>query len=658
MSQAHLVLPFIQRIQLRNFSLYSAEPIINISFRRGAFCLAGANGLGKSTFLSTLNYAVTGIVPDPERSFKSVSEYYRHSMEFSAEYFKGRITESDHDTAEVEVELSIGQRTYTLTRGFFEPEQLRSLQITDADAVAGDNTENHSAKARNDLYTKGMARDIGLGSFEQFVFLQHFVYTFDERRHLLFWDAGLLEQVLYLTFGFDPAQAQEADVLRREAEKADSLARNFNWQATEVRKKLDDLSAAVSNQKSVDEDLRGLHERLTEQVAKASDKVQRLQADADDVALKIAELSGQHATLRAQYDEAFAVRLKGKSNVTANPSVALSISDRTCQVCGSKGAAVVHSIQSRLEDHRCPLCDTGIVAQPNTSALSELKKIDRKLVDIRARLDEAVKSHSRRKNELVASAAELNTAKRSVSDFERKNAQALDQLLLQSKSVLRSTIQRYADQVEELLEKKKQQYQRRNENRRALAVIQKQLVKSYGDAEEEFVPSFKALAQLFLGLDLEVRLETGSTHGVWLALEVNSTIRRQFHQLSESQRFFIDIALRMALIQYMVGSGGCLLIDTPEGALDIAYESRAGKMFAKFAKKGSELILTANINTSRLLLSLAEDCGTGNMVLCRMTSWTQLSDVQLEEEELFEQAYSQIKRALDRGSAPKKGKRA
>jgi ABC-type hemin transport system ATPase subunit len=132
-------------------------------------------------------------------------------------------------------------------------------------------------------------------------------------------------------------------------------------------------------------------------------------------------------------------------------------------------------------------------------------------------------------------------------------------------------------------------------------------------------------------------------------LEMRGEARRETYQLSESQRFFLDIALRMALIQYMRDdtSRACLLIDTPEGSLDISYESRAGDMFATFAKSGHDIIMTANINSSQLLLNLAERCGRKSMEVHRMTSWSELSEVQLKGEELFHQAYSHIEQTLD-----------
>jgi hypothetical protein len=133
---------------------------------------------------------------------------------------------------------------------------------------------------------------------------------------------------------------------------------------------------------------------------------------------------------------------------------------------------------------------------------------------------------------------------------------------------------------------------------------------------------------------------------------VRGTTRRLQQNLSESQRFFLDIALRMALTQHMSHpkSTGGMYIDTPEGSLDIAYEKRAGEMLAKFAKAGHQLIMTANLNSSQLLLALARQCGEKGMQLCRMTDWAELSEVQQEEEALFDQAYRAIEAEMKSAS--------
>ncbi len=134
-------------------------------------------------------------------------------------------------------------------------------------------------------------------------------------------------------------------------------------------------------------------------------------------------------------------------------------------------------------------------------------------------------------------------------------------------------------------------------------------------------------------------------------LELKGASRTESHQLSESQRFFLDIALRMSLAIFLSKkeNGATMLIDTPEGSLDIAYESRVGNMFAEFTTEYNQnIFMTANINASQLLISLAEKCGKNKMKFRRMLEWTDLSLVQKEGENLFNKVYDSIETALNK----------
>jgi hypothetical protein len=72
-------------------------------------------------------------------------------------------------------------------------------------------------------------------------------------------------------------------------------------------------------------------------------------------------------------------------------------------------------------------------------------------------------------------------------------------------------------------------------------------------------------------------------------------------------------------------------------------------MFAQFVNCGHDIVMTANINTSQLLRKLAAKCGASRMKLVRMTEWTELSDVQMQEESLFREAYGGIEKELRNG---------
>src|SRR5690606_17617627 len=130
-----------------------------------------------------------------------------------------------------------------------------------------------------------------------------------------------------------------------------------------------------------------------------------------------------------------------------------------------------------------------------------------------------------------------------------------------------------------------------------------------------------------------------------LSIDIEESKRKDSFQLSESQRYFIDIALRMALIE-LCSNSATLLIDTPEGSLDIAYESRAGKMFADFSNSSRKIIMTVNINSTQLLLEMASLCKKKNMKVERMTDWTILSEVQQQENDRIEEAFTNIELKL------------
>ena len=652
--------PQIQKAVLTSFSLYSSKPVINVSFSSGVFCLAGANGLGKSTFLAAINYAITGRVAEPTRDFKSVEEYYRHTIPFISDFFSGRINENDRDAAEISLEMLVGSGLYHITRGLFETDQLRSLEIRAIDPphkILHDFSELTPTE-RHTEYTKQITQDIGLNSFDQLVFLQHFVLTFDERRNLLFWSPPVLEQALFLAFGVDYADAKKADTLRRERDKARSLAGNYNWQATEVRKKIDELEPRTPQYPKVgrqDDNAVSEHRELLEQTENQKTRVERLESELKDVDLKIASLSAEQFSLRNQYTDEFSVYIRGHSQLLYHPLIAASIQDAKCGLCGTTGKKVAETVRHNVSAHECPLCGSPVStnedAATDPQSAKRLQELDKKLGEITNKIDEASKTRARTANELERARLELKSSEDRLDEFEQANQGILEKLKHTDGMAtgIAAVLEKYQSQMEEFERKKKEAYNRRDEKQRELKKLQQKLETQYRAAEEQFVPLFNDLAFKFLGIELEVKLETKTTSGVNLVLEVKGTTRRQYHQLSESQRFFIDIALRMALAQYMSDpeSKACLFIDTPEGSLDIAYESRAGDMFAHFIANGYRIVMTANINSSRMLRSLAEKCGRSRMILHRMTSWAELSEVQVEENRLFREAYREIERALD-----------
>jgi DNA repair exonuclease SbcCD ATPase subunit len=635
-----LQLPKLEDITLRNLSLYNQQPEISVGFGDGVTCFIGANGIGKSTFLNVLNFAVTGVIADRAKRFESVEEYYAETLDAARDYFAGRISERERASAEVEIAFTLGESQYRLVRGFFEPQQLRALTI-DGPYATGSWSERTSSD-RHQAYVERLTKDVGVDSFEQFVFLQWFVFTFDERRNLIFWSPRVAEQALFLTFGLDMALAQRADQLRREIERADSRVRNLQWQATQIQKYLRSLErthedlAATEVADDVD--------AVVKQRDDAAAEVARRDAALREADLRLAERTARVATARQALDEHFGLRLRARKHIRTHPVLRDSIDSGKCSVCGARSHTGV--IKARLLKGECPLCSASLPNEADGTAAAddEAEALAAQLEAAEVHLEEAQQARARLAEEAQTSRGEFESAAAAVARLEMELGRPLSANTQTGDvdAVARS----YGAQINHFLARKATEQERRDGARRELRQLQRVLARSYAEAEEQFAPRFSALARDFLGLDLQVDIQV-QRGTLQLLLSLEGSERREVESLSESQRFFIDIALRMALAKQIAPTAPPpMLIDTPEGSLDIAYEARAGQMFARFVTDGPQLVMTANINSSQLLMKLASTLGRSRLRLVRMTEWRTLSDVQTAEEALFEKAYGEIHDAM------------
>lgn len=645
--------PTLRRVELRHFSLYSNVDVVSQDMRSSTvFCLAGANGLGKSTFLAAVNYGFTGIAASPGRRFENFRQYYNESIEWSRTYFDGRVDELDRDRAEVELHFDIGGTSYRVVRSLSEPTKLRGLTVhaTGDPSPSVDEDYEDGSEELHAIYTAKVLKDTNLGDFAQFVFVQHFLLTFDERRHLLFWDEAASEPALYVSFGLSSEVTVRASDLRKKINKAESDARNAQWQATQALNRIKGFGMDPTSP-SADSDLLDEHKALVANMDLASDEKNRSDQKVADARLELAEVAAAQASLRAQYSRMFANQYETQHAPTLHPIVHTALHDRICGVCGTEAKDVAVSVKREIDAGQCPLCSSTIPALPGDrdygAALSEL---DEEL----ERTSERVRGSAERVERLLEEAGKakehLGSARAELALFEAENDGVISAGRPAGDSVVASQVAQLQSERLDAQRRRDDHRRRRDTYKEELRPLQDELTDAYAGAEAEFVPLFRDLAFKFIGIDLDVFLNA-SANGLSIGLEVAGVRRRGTTELSESQRFFLDIALRMALVEHMTrGEGGAtLFVDTPEGSLDIAYEARAGELFAEFVKRSNQIVMTANINASQMLKSLARECGHARMDLLRMTNWAPLSEVQATAEDLFDQAYEAIEAELIKG---------
>lgn len=649
--QPKFKLPQLKKVALHNFSLFTANPDAEFECGDGVICLIGANGIGKSTLLTAINFCVTGIISDPKREFKSMEEYYEHSIHYSAGYFRGRILESESDEAEIFVSFALGDFKYDIKRGLFEPDELRELSITNTrNGEVLLSCEGCTRRERHQKYTRQVTEHIGLSSFAEFVFLQHFVFTFDERRLLLFWNKKILERVIYITFGLDPNMAKQLDDTLRSHEQADSQVRNKQWDATKTSKRINELRAKhqefPAKQQTYDE-LVEEYKTLTQALELALDSSELASKQLKDANIKLASLSSRESALREEYAQLFDNGFRHSLPLSKHPLFIQGITNNACRLCGATGENVTKILLLKQESTSCPICDSLLSTDNgNGDNFKRLKDIDLEISKIKINIKEILKEIDRLSKDEAISGKELEEIKNKFNSFEKSNEETMLMMKndLSGDGGAEALLSSYRAQLEKIHLEKKDAEQRRGQLREKLIGMQRQLEQQYLKVEKDFVPAFTELAHLFLGMDLHVHMEATKPSGLNLVVEVRGTKRYSLHHLSESQRFFLDIALRMAIIKFI--SNGSLFLDTPEGSLDIAYEKRAGDMLARFVEAGHHVVMTANLNSSNLLLALANSCKDERMKICRMTDWAELSDVQRAEEGLFNEAYDKIEDAL------------
>lgn len=637
--------PVFTRLEIRNFSLYKKTDYLDIDLRKKVFCLAGANGLGKSTFITILNYALTGIVKNPERQFtwfNSIPAFYNKSKTFADGYFDGRVKEDDHDLAEVTLHFSVGENDYKITRGFFEVDELREFEYKSSSkkgkssiTISGDLNERYKAR---------ITKDTGLSDFDQLVFLQFYVFTFDETHQLVSWDVSLIERILYLFFGVDADKAKLADQFRKEYNKYDSDVRNLQYQITRTRGELENVKKKV---KDVDEndpvniELVTRYTNLIEKSDELTSKITDITDGIKEADVQLADFSLKASSLRSEYSSLFNKTLNEGSPLEKNPAVIEVLNDLMLRVHANRQYNdLVEKLVAIIKQHR-------LTSDPKNGKqyFDQLKKIDEQLSKITSEIKSLQARKDRLVNEEKTYTIQLKDVSTKISKIEEDNTDVLKALQQSDDDTLSIIVKGYQEQIERLTDQKDEAYKKRNRAKKELEPLEKELNIGYINAEKDFIPKFNEYAKSFLGLDITIGLAL-TTKGASLLIDIEDAKRKVAYQLSESQRYFVDIALRMALIDLCTHSA-TILIDTPEGSLDIAYESRAGAMFAGFSKGQHKVVMTANINSSQLLLELAGICKSAKMRIERMTLWTELSDVQQEESAKIEQAFAEIEKKLN-----------
>jgi DNA repair exonuclease SbcCD ATPase subunit len=543
-----------------------------------------------------------------------------------------------------------------IIRSFENREGLRVFELYEEK-----NNKKHSLFKNNTLnqiellkaYEQAIVDEVGIGKFSYFMFFQLYVLTFDENRRLLFWDNRASTNALSIAFNDNLEDTEKMLLLKKRMEEYESYGRNARWQATQIKNEIERL---INTSKQQDDSgykiLKEEYYKMTNEVENLEEIYNEINIEYDTLLKRQNIINSEILQLKTVYRKLFSSYSEPRSSLINNPYMQLSKRENKCFLCGAEGHQIIESIEQRLYSLSvCPACGTTINngdEKEQSKLMSKIKKIDRDLDSKNKELEELILESEVKKVELDKKYIELNRLKSKLVKFEKENKNI--SFTRTGEVPVDTLIEEYQKQYDKNDKNSIDYYTKRDKLAPEYRSLQEKVKKEYKNRENVFVPLFKKFAFSFIGLDLNI-FSNVKGKNIALYFELQNTARTAPYQLSESQRFFLDIALRMALVIHLSrgSNAASLFIDTPEGSLDIAYENRVGKMFAEFVNEFNQsIVMTANINASQLLVSLAEQCGGENMEFRRMLEWTDFSDIQREGEYLFNRVYKNIEKKLRR----------
>ena len=517
-------------------------------------------------------------------------------------------------SATARLEVSLGSTLVTIERCLSNL-ALRTAQVGDTYCENEERFQHHLAEAA------------GVGSFGDFILmLRYLVFYFEDRRQLV-WDPSAQRQLLRMLY-LPPDLAKRWTLMERSILENDSRMRNFRAVVGKEEQHLTQAMAERSDSPSLRAELQTLEalqesdRNRLEELEDSTDDLEQHRQDARLAHLRSKQeretrfRALEHATLLA-----IDARFPGKLE-TGRYMLAHLLSENACLLCGNISPQAAQDYANRLSSDRCVVCNTAL---STSNGIIETHEVADKRV---SRAEMLFKPADR---ELVASTRERETAETQFdihisemtqlrSEIAKRSARLAEivKLLPPKEADLRKQRMELTSIRGRLESMKSELTQERLAFRDFVAQCTDDLLVS----SKSIVESFTEFANKFLSEKISLtwtsrpaRVGQGGEAIPFPAFEldmsggnfVQAVRRTSPNDVSESQREFIDLSFRMALMQTAGSSAAGLVIDAPESSLDTVFAKRAGDTLVRFSKgAGNTVVVTSNLIEGSLLPTLIE----------------------------------------------------
>lgn len=641
------LLPNLKSININNFSLYPGNLDLNFHFIEGVNLIIGGNGVGKTTFLNLIKFALIGLyrgkVDVRRREYNNVEYRYEKRVNLPYQYFYNRMDSAVdyNDSAQVTIVFFIGSKQFEVTRKLSNP-TLSKLIITEnsiAKEIKGtlmpqseyDNLFLNKDKNLNILsqslqwkYEFEISQTAGHESFDELIFLVNDVLFFSELRKTIMWNSDFQSDFSSIHF-IEPKLLKQLNETRLDAKYFDSLSRHKSEDIRAINKIFDKFKDTNNDNKDYRE-LVANHEKSKKNIDSTFNILNKIQKDREQVEVKISKLYTGKNQLSKQLDDLENIKRAEEESIFKDIFKKVTPkyydylkhlkSSGDCPLCNNNLPKSLHE-KIIVDDLHCMMCG-GNIKNPHLTSpkLTEIKKTISETLNQINRKEKEIISEEEILKKLDDKFRETNIELNNVQSEIRKIEFAIQKSQTKDSPNTDTEFKAMKARIDEL-EKEKEDAAKKSKIAldKAEHILEK-IDKQRLESTELLSEMFNKFGNKFLGVPCELVYEDPKLDddGKRYLPRIDGIDRYNEEELSESQRFFIDQSFRMSLLNFFNSASSFFMCETPDSSLDISYEKNAAKVYLEYIKQPNALILTSNLNNSEFLEYLIEEAKSINYI--------------------------------------------
>ncbi|MBP5406384.1 AAA family ATPase [bacterium] len=618
MEDHKVYLPTLKKIKIVNYSLYSED--IDYDFIEGLNLIVGGNGVGKTTFINILKYALIGLYKKQldVKNYKGEKRLTRESYKNSDSFFRNRtkLVESDKEGF-VELHFMINETLFVVKRSLYEAKILEVnviknglKTIVEGEPINQDSYKdyNDAGKNKNNLqynYEILVSKEANLSDFDDFIFFVNQILFFGESRENVLWNEDAQERLMNAFFN-DPKYEKQRKDFEFEAKYQDSLARHTQEEIKAIKRVVEQINEDNSDNADIKK-LKILEE--IDSLEKKQDSVEKKQAEIEKETKsyykKTADLStalNQKEKEKEQYDSIHMNRVWKDLNPKYEIFKKQYEINRICPFCNSDLS--IKKVKTSSDE--CFFCHTKIAGiSDGNEKISDLKREILNLISERTKYEKLITENEKILKKLDSEYRNLkiklfdkNAILRSLESSENSNS---------NQDFSYKIMMNRIDQ----LNKEKEEHQGKSEELfKNASEIAKRIEDSLQANTRNISNVFADFAEAFMKLPCCLTLESVKDKKVKDKMIklffpiIDNVARYDEDELSESQRFFVDYSFRMSVLNFFYTTGSFYICETPDSSLDVSYEENAADIFVKYISFPNVLIMTTNLNNTSFIKTI------------------------------------------------------